>query len=383
MILQITHEGQLVGRYESVAEASRKTDIDNGSIYKVLKSFRKTAEGFKWEYEDGEEMVDNTNVNLNDSDFNSLLLAEGLDRTDVKSVKIWQTMKGETRYSIVTKEGDQAMRDVKDEFFESLKSISPTILKRSYDIKKENTIVYEISLPDIHYGKRTGISPEQAEVNYMNSIQELHQRAEGLNIEKFLLPIGNDGMNSEGATRATTKGTPQDDTMDWQASFVGYTKLMIKAINYLSQYAPVDVIIIGGNHDYERMFYAGEVLSARYTEDENVTVDNSMESRKYYEYGTNMIMFTHGDKEKAANMPLIMATEQPMMFARTKFREVHCGHLHKEMVNEYRGIKVRFIPSICANDSWHKQMGYQASRCAQAYIWNKNKGCEGYLQVNI
>jgi len=28
-------------------------------------------------------------------------------------------------------------------------------------------------------------------------------------------------------------------------------------------------------------------------------------------------------------------------------------------------------------------MGYAASRCAQAFIWNKEKGCEGYLQVNI
>ena len=91
-------------------------------------------------------------------------------------------------------------------------------------------------------------------------------------------------------------------------------------------------------------FYAGEVLSAWFKNDQNVVVDNGLESRKYYEYGTNMIMFTHGDKEKAAQMPLKMPTEQPMMFARTKFREVHCGHLHKEMVNEYRGIKVRFIP---------------------------------------
>jgi len=381
MILQITHEGQLVGRYKSLTEASERTDIDKGSICKVLKGNRKTAGGFRWEYEEG--ALDNTNVNINDSDFNALLTAEGLDRTDVKSVKIWQTMQGETRYSIVTKEGGQAIREVKDEFFESLKSISPAVPKRSYDIKKESPVVYEISLPDIHYGKRTDDTPEQAEANFLNSIYELHRRAEGLNIERFLLPIGNDGMNSEGMRKATTKGTPQDDSMDWQQSFVGYTKLVIKAINYLSQYAPVDVVVVQGNHDYERMFYAGEVLSAWYINDKNVTIDNSTEGRKYYEYGTNMIMFTHGDKEKAAEMPLIMATEQPVMFARTKFREVHCGHLHKEMVNEYRGIKVRFIPSICANDSWHKLMGYAASRCAQAYIWNKEKGCEGYLQVNI
>lgn len=381
MILQITHEGQLVGRYQTLTEASQRTDIDSGSICKVLKGHRKTAGGFRWEHEKGE--LENDNININETDFNSLLKAEGLDRTDVKSVKIWQTMQGETRYSIVTKEGGQAIREVKDEFFESLKSISPTVSKRSYDIKEKSAVVYEISLPDIHYGKRTDDTPEQAEANFLNSIYELHRRAEGLNIERFLLPIGNDGMNSEGMRKATTKGTPQDDSMDWQQSFVGYTKLVIKAINYLSQYAPVDVVVVQGNHDYERMFYAGEVLSAWYTNDKNVTIDNTTEGRKYYEYGTNMIMFTHGDKEKAAEMPLIMATEQPLMFARTKFREVHCGHLHKEMVNEYRGIKVRFIPSICANDSWHKLMGYAASRCAQAYIWNKEKGCEGYLQVNI
>ena len=79
----------------------------------------------------------------------------------------------------------------------------------------------------------------------------------------------------------------------------------------------------------------------------------------------------------------VMATEKPEMFARTSHREVHCGHLHKEMVNEYRGIKVRFVPSICPNDEWHKQMGYEAKRTGQAYIWNKHKGLEGYLQSNV
>ena len=82
-------------------------------------------------------------------------------------------------------------------------------------------------------------------------------------------------------------------------------------------------------------------------------------------------------------MPLIMATEQPEMFARTTSREAHCGHLHKEMVNEYRGIKVRFIPSICKNDDWHKMMGYEAKRTGQAHIWNKQRGYEGYLQTNV
>jgi hypothetical protein len=78
-----------------------------------------------------------------------------------------------------------------------------------------------------------------------------------------------------------------------------------------------------------------------------------------------------------------MATEEPLMFASSKFREAHCGHYHKEMVNEYRGVKVRFIPSICANDDWHKTMGYEALRAGQAYIWGYETGLEGFLQSNV
>jgi len=183
--------------------------------------------------------------------------------------------------------------------------------------------------------------------------------------------------------KTTTKGTPQDESAGWKETFRGYWKLMVKAIDYLKVIAPVDVIVVSGNHDYERMYYAGDVLSGWFRNDENVTVNNNNEPRKYYSYGNSMLMFTHGDNEKPAEMPLIMATEEPQMFAASKFREVHCGHFHKEMVNEYRGVKVRFIPSICPNDEWHKKMGYQAARTGQAYIWSKTRGLEGYLQSNV
>ena len=315
------------------------------------------------------------------SEFKQFLKDNEIEETDVKSVKFWQNMQGDHRFSVVVKGEDDLMAKAKIEIVELLESYSPKV---EADYKQvQDAVVYEISLPDIHYGKYTGQTLDEAEEEYMNAIKELLVKAQGLNIERILLPIGNDGMNSEGYSRATTKGTPQQDSAEWQETFVGYCNLMVRAINYLAQSAPVDVVVVQGNHDYERMFYAGEFLRAFFLNDERVAVDNCFDSRKYYEYGTNMIMFTHGDKEKPANMPLIMATEQPMMFARTKFREVHCGHMHKEMVNEYRGIKVRFIPSICANDAWHKMMGYSAKRTGQAHIWSKERGYEGYLQTNI
>lgn len=323
------------------------------------------------------------NVSDNEiTEFNQFLKDNEIDKSDIKSVKFWQNMTGEHRFSVVVKGEDDLMKAAKQELIELLEANSP-LVEGDYEPEFDSPVAYEISLPDIHYGKQVGDTLEDLENEYMTRVKSLMHKANGLDIERIILPVGNDGMNSEGYSRATTKGTPQQDCAEWQQTFVGYCALMVRAIEYLSKSAPVDVIVIQGNHDFERMFYAGEFLRAYFLNNTAVNIDNGFDSRKYYSYGVNMIMYTHGDKEKPAEMPLIMATERPMMFAASKFREVHCGHLHKEMVNEYRGVKVRFIPSICKNDAWHKTMGYEAKRVAQAHVWNKSKGYEGYLQTNI
>jgi hypothetical protein len=326
-----------------------------------------------------------TNNNVN-SHFNDYLQDNNIDPNSVESVKFWQTQKGEIRYSIVSKnkakvDSDNIKNDIAD-FAAALSTDKPVKYLKSNILPPEQ-IAYEISLPDLHYGKITNLDVNELNTLYLRVIKDLVSKASGLNIEKFILPIGNDGMNSEGMRQSTTKGTPQHDSMSWKETFRGYWKLIVIAIDYLKQIAPVDVIVISGNHDYERMYYAGDVISGWYRNNPNVTVDNSNDPRKYYEYGQNMLMFTHGDNEKAQDIPLIMATEQPEMFARTSHHEAHCGHFHKEQVNEYRGIKIRFIPSICPNDEWHKKMGYDAKRVGQAYIWNKKRGLEGYLQSNV
>lgn len=316
------------------------------------------------------------------TEFERFLKGNAIASDDVASVKFWQTQAGANRFSVVTKSGGPVLNDIKTEIEEFVKVYSPKV-KQLTRSSLSNPVTYEVSLPDIHYGKLTGNTLEEIEGQFLGVIEDLMQKAQGLEIERILLPIGNDGMNSEGMRMSTTKGTPQQDSDGWKETFRGYWNLIVQAVDYLKIIAPVDVIVISGNHDYERMYYAGDVISGWFRNDPNVTVDNCNESRKYYHYGVNMIMFTHGDNEKPADMPLIMATEQPEMFAATSHREAHCGHFHKEQVNEYRGIKVRFIPSICPNDAWHKKMGYAAKRTGQAYIWNKTRGLEGYLQSNV
>lgn len=297
--------------------------------------------------------------------------------------KVWETHNGTKRESITydyTKQNKIELQDFKEDLLEAIKAIVPEIKPHVYEPKK-NPVALEISLPDIHYGKG---NEQELRRLFKDSVKDLLNKASSLNIERIILPIGNDGMNSEGARYSTFKGTPQFDSIEYHQSFTGYCSLMIEVISYLSLIAPVDVICIWGNHDEERMFYAGEVISAYFTNNKNVSVNNKFLARKYYIYGNSMIMFTHGEKEQPKDLAMNMPIEQPQMFARTKFREVHCGHFHKEMVlDEFKTIKVRFIPSICTTDTWHQKMGYKAFRCGQAFIWGRNTGFEGYLQSNV
>ena len=297
----------------------------------------------------------------------------------LKSGKMWQVYDGSWRESLQFDiDRIKEFNEFKDSFINGLENLHK--ISSNTKVKKDGDVAIEIALPDMHFGKG---DVDDTVSNYLTIVDLIIKRTKGFNVDKFIFPIGNDGLNSEGKRKSTTAGTPQEDSVDWQTSFRCYWTCLIAAINKLEEIAPVEVVIVNGNHDEERMFYIGDVLNAYYMSHKNVIVHNDGSYRKYVQYGTNMLMWTHGDKEKHADLPLIMATERPEMFAATKFREAHCGHFHKEMIQEYRGIKVRFLPSICPTDKWHTMMGYSALRAGQALIWDKTKGFQGLLQINV
>jgi hypothetical protein len=307
-----------------------------------------------------------------------------VDNARITKVKRWQDGNGDWKESIHYAESFEdisQLTKLKEQLVKELKEISVKDVL-THKKKKIDPIAYEISLPDFHFGKITGESIEEQKAIFIEAVRTLLNKANGLNIDRFILPIGNDLLNSEGLRMATTKGTPQHDNAEWMITFKVAVKAIIEAVEILKQEAPVDIIMVSGNHDYERCFYLGEVLDAYYSMSNSVTVDNSEDSRKYYTYGVNLIGYTHGDSEKHNELPLIMATEVPMQFAQAEHREWHLGHLHKHTVDEYRGVSVKILPALCGNDSWHKKMGYSSPRRAQAYIWSKTRGCEGYIQYN-
>jgi len=287
-------------------------------------------------------------------------------------------------------------RDVQQEILQEIQNISPLVLKIKHE-KITNPHLLEINIFDLHlgkhaWGKETGEDYDLkiASELFMDCLSDLITHGVHYGIDRILFPVGNDFFNVDNRFNQTSNGTPQSEDTRWQKTFRVGRKLIMEGVTSLSKYAPVDIIVIPGNHDFERTFYLGEVLAAVYYKDANINVDNSPNPRKYYHYGSNLIGFTHGKDEKIPELPLIMASEVPELWSQTQYREWHLGHIHhkKEMkwisVEEHKGAVVRFMRSLTPPDGWHHMKGYTGStRAGEAFIWNKLEGLVGQFSANI
>lgn len=241
----------------------------------------------------------------------------------------------------------------------------------------------EIDIFDLHLGKLAW-SKETGYQNYdlkiarqlfEDALETLIQRTASHAFEQVVFPIGNDFFHTDNLASETTFGTRQDmDGRFHKSARIG-REMMVYAIERLRQIAPVKAIVTLGNHDQLTAWHLGDSLECYFHADGDVAVNNLPALRKYIEFGKIMLMFTHGNRGKQADYPLLMATEQPDMWGRTRFREAHIGHWHKTQVNEQHGVRIRTISALCAVDAWHSEMTFVGQlRQAEAFVWNKDEG---------
>jgi len=292
----------------------------------------------------------------------------------------------------------------KKDLIEDLKNYSPKIkLKKSKTHKSRNLL--EITIPDVHLGKmawaeETGDADYDLKIaidGFKAAILDLVGRSlEQYNFERVVFIVGNDLFNSDNAYpyTMTTAGTPQQDDTRWQKVFREGRKLMIWAIELLKEVAPVDVLIIPGNHDFQKSFYLGNVLEVKYENDMNVNVDNTPTTRKFYRWGSAMIGFAHGNgkDEKPDRLIASMENDAPKVcdvdWREIKFKEWHCGDIHhfkelstrggnKDLSNygeDYNGVMIKYLRTLMLRDEWEAKKVYTSQKGAHVFVWNKESG---------
>ena len=269
--------------------------------------------------------------------------------------------------------------------------------------KEQNLL--EISIFDLHIGKLAwgGETFENYDVKiarkrFLTSIEKLMQNASGFNYNRILFPVGNDFFNSDTMENTTTKGTQQDEDLRWQKTFRVGVRLLVDAINLMKQAGvPIDVVVIPGNHDFERSYYMGSYLEAWFKDDPTIDIDNHASPRKYYNYGNLLLGLTHGSEEKEASLPMLMATdiESKPMWSKTKFHEWHLGHIHRKrtvqydinksrLLNEDLGVTIRYLSSLTGTEEWHHKKGFVGStKAADGFVWNYEFGLVAHLNTNL
>lgn len=290
---------------------------------------------------------------------------------------------------------DTSLSAQKDFLLEELKKDLAPVEFIKYDTHK-NKYAYEINVPDVHFGKLAwaeeageNYNLKIAETRYNEAISHLLSYVDYSKLERIIFPIGNDMINIDSRKNETYAGTAQDSDSRFFKIVQAVKRILIHNINSLSLIAPVDVIVVSGNHDPEAMFMIGEILDAYYHSNPNVSVDNSAKQRKYYKYGKNGFQYTHGNEEKHSDLGLIFATEQARLWADTEFRFCKLGHYHKSKrinyvsIDEHQGFQVQILPSLSGSDAWHASKGYMSKKGAKGFLYDKQEGQVGEFTYNV
>ena len=330
--------------------------------------------------------IDVENINGNTA-LELHLKERGINREDVVSVKHWQNMGGELRFSIVTKqEYGLDEKQILDKIKSLIEDYSPTYKKIDRDFNNDHLLV--INPADIHIGKYAkeletgdGYDCETAVERVLEGIQGLLEKSAGFGIEKVLFCIGNDILHIDNVYNQTTAGTRQDVDGKWWEHFEVALMLYVKCIEMLRHIAPVDVLHSMSNHDYQSGFHLAHALKSWFRKDDDVDFDISVAHRKYYQYGSNLIGLEHGDGAKMVNLPLLMAQEQPKMWADTKYRYFYLHHLHHKVkhkwldAKDYVGVTVEYLRSPSGTDSWHSRKGFTGvPKAVEGFLHEKNSG---------
>jgi len=288
----------------------------------------------------------------------------------------------------------------KQELNNFARRLSPKLKATEKEIFSGNML--EIMIPDLHlgkmsWGKETGGEDYDIKIavnRYWKAINDLIHMSEVHSIDEVVFIVGNDLFNSDNnyPITTTTAGTPQQDDTRWQKVFQIGRSLMIDSILLLKQklQCKINVLVIPGNHDFQKSFYLGDLLSVKFDGDENIFVDNSPKTRKYIKWGYNLIGFAHGNRkdEGEKRLQTLMQVEEPDLWASTKYREWHLGDIHhhkKVVVNEeedMQGIVLRYLRTLMYSDEWEAKKGYYSQKGAHCFIWNKEKGMIAQYQFN-
>jgi hypothetical protein len=273
-----------------------------------------------------------------------------------------------------------AIQKIKDECIKEVKEYAPKY-HAIETVKSKDAHLLVIDIADLHIGKlatafETGedYNSQIAVKRAKDGLQGILNKSEGFYIDKVLFVAGNDILHTDNTKRTTTAGTPQDTDGMWYDNFLMAKNLYIELLEKLMSFAEVEVVYNPSNHDYTHGFFLMQLIEAHFS-NSSIRFNVDLKHRKAFKYGNNLIGTTHGDGAKIENLPLLLATEFPILWSKTKHRYIYSHHVHHKTSKDFIGVTFETLRSPSGSDSWHHKNGYTGvPKAVEGYIHHKEFG---------
>jgi len=247
-----------------------------------------------------------------------------------------------------------------------------------------------IDIADLHIGKLSTAFETGEDYNCQIAVkrakegmQGILDKAKGFTIDKVLFVAGNDILHTDNNKRSTNAGTPQDTDGQWHQNFIMAKNLYIDLLEQLMSFAEVEVVYNPSNHDLTHGFFLMQLIEAHFAKS-SIKFNVDLLHRKAFKYGKNLIGTTHGDGAKVENLPMLLATEFPILWSETKHRYIFSHHVHHKISKDMIGVTFETLRSPSGTDAWHHKNGYTGvPKSVEGFIFHKEFGQIARLTHNF
>ena len=327
----------------------------------------------------------------------------GFPPSEVKSYWI----KSDTGSYYVKRDTELSYNDLREQFLADAAIHAPRYSEIKH-VQGDHLLI--IDPADVHFGKlsvkeETGeaYNLEIAEKRFRLGVTRLLSKARCFGVDKIVFVLGNDILHRDNPQNTTTSGTRQDVDGMWFQAYQVAKKCYIAAIEEMTQIANVHLVHCPSNHDYATGWMLADSVCSWFANHPNVNVADgsvSVAHRKYVQYGTSLIGFTHGDGAKESDLQSLMQYEARQTWGQTKFGYWYCHHTHHKdrktygktpikVEKDYTGLTVMrsltnvdptqtvFVESVrspSAPDSWHDRNGYKNMQAIECFLHHHERG---------
>jgi len=315
------------------------------------------------------------------------------------------------RFRLQPREGYQKA-DFREELLRQIEDRAPAYKANIIQPKSGNLM--RLLIPDSHLGKdgfQSHWGIDEAVRRVLTVVSEFVDLAKEHRVERICLPLGHDLLHIDqehvsrsGTLHTTSSGTPVERSHPWSALFLVGSELGSAIIRSCLEVAPVDILVVPGNHSGRSEFGVGRVLVSEFKNSPDVNIDLGVDIEKYstlisrimagetseiesglsfdryYEWGVNAWMDTHGDHCAFNDLPLNFAIQNGALWGRSIWREVNTGHKHLSKTrpvgfatNEKGQCTVRISPSLSPQDAWHERFNFHGMPGAECFLYNKKR----------